>query len=134
MAGRMHLNSRAIPCPWEQCVFFRKVRGWCAAGILALLATAGFFSFPALGQNELSRKVKTKVPPSYPDLARRMNIRGTVKVLVVVSPNGSVKDSRVVGGNPILVNSAIDALKKWKFEPAPEETTGVVEFRFEGER
>jgi len=112
-------------------VFRRKVKGWCATGLLALVAAIGFSPRPTLAQNELSRKVKTKVPPAYPDLARRMNIRGTVKVLVVVSPSGNVKDSRVVGGNPILVNSAIDALKKWKFEPAEEETTGVVEFRFD---
>lgn len=93
---------------------------------------AGVLLLPAQAQDELARKVKTKVPPSYPELARRMNIRGTVKVLVVVSRDGTVKDSRVVGGNPILVNSAVDALKKWKFEPATEESTGVVEFRFDG--
>lgn len=112
-------------------MFWRTVRAWCATGLLAVMAAIGFFPRPTLAENELSRKVKTKVPPTYPDLARRMNIRGTVKVLVVVSPSGNVKDSRVVGGNPILVNSAIDALKKWKFEPAEEETTGVVEFRFD---
>jgi TonB family protein len=98
---------------------------------------SGFLSFSAFAKNplstdgELTRKVKTKVPPTYPELARRMNIRGTVRVWVVVSPNGSIKESKAVGGNPILVNSALDALKKWKFETAPGESTGVVEFRFE---
>ena len=121
-------------------MFFRRVTSACAVGIFALLMATGFFSFPALSENpaaaenELTRKVKTKVPPTYPELARRMNIRGTVRVLVVVSPNGNVKESRVVGGNPILVNSAVDALKKWRFEPAQEETTGVVEFRFDDAR
>jgi TonB family protein len=75
--------------------------------------------------------VKVKVDPPYPELARRMNLRGTVKVLVVVLPNGNVRDTKVMGGNPILVNSAIDALKKWKFEPTPDETTGTIEFKFE---
>lgn len=60
-----------------------------------------------------------------------MNITGTVKVMVVVSPNGSLKDTKVVGGNPILVNAAMDALKKWKFEPAGGESTGTVEFKFQ---
>jgi len=60
-----------------------------------------------------------------------MNLRGTVKVLVVVSPDGNLKNSKVVGGNPILVNAALDALKKWKFEPASEESTGTVEFQFQ---
>jgi len=37
----------------------------------------------------------------------------------------------VVGGHPLLVNAAMDAIKKWKFEPAPEESTGIVEFKFQ---
>lgn len=115
-------------------MFLRKARRWLVIGLLALAADIGIFCFPAQAGDELSRKVKTKVPPTYPELARRMNIRGTVRVLVVVSPSGSVKESRVVGGNPILVNSAMDALKKWKFEPAEEESSGVVEFRFEDAR
>jgi TonB family protein len=117
-------------------VSFGKLRRVWAAGFLVLGMTGLFLHFgmaenPSAGQIELIRKVKTKVPPAYPDLARRMNIRGTVRVFVVVSPNGNIKESKAVGGNPILVNSAMDALKKWKFEPAPEESTGVVEFRFE---
>jgi TonB family protein len=115
-------------------VFFHEGKRWCAVGLLALLAIIGGSPLFGVAQTELSRKVKTKVPPTYPELARKMNIRGTVKVLVVVSPNGAVKDSRVVGGNPILVNSAMDAVKQWKFEPAADETTGVIEFRFDNGR
>ena len=85
----------------------------------------------AVAQAELTRKVRTRVPPSYPDLAKRMNIRGVVKLLVVVSPNGNLKEAKVIGGNPILVNAAQDAVKKWKFEPADEESSGTVEFRFQ---
>ena len=87
---------------------------------------------PAHAQEELDRKVKTKVAPVYPDIARRMNITGTVKVLVVVAPNGTLKSTKVVGGHPLLVTAAMDALKKWKFEAAPEESTGIVEFKFQG--
>lgn len=100
-----------------------------AVGVLGLL----FVASQAHGQTELSRKVKSKVPPVYPALARQSNITGTVKVQVTVSPNGSVKDEKVLGGHPLLVNSAVDALKKWKFEPASEETTGTVEFKFGGD-
>ena len=82
-------------------------------------------------QGELTRKVRNRVAPSYPELARRMNIRGTVKVMVVVTPSGELKDSKVMGGNPILVTAAMDALKKWKFEPGSEESTGTVEFKFQ---
>ena len=82
-------------------------------------------------QGEVTRKVKTRVSPAYPDLARRMSIRGTVKVIVVVAANGNPKDARVVGGNPVLVNAALDAVKKWKFEPAQDESTVTLEFDFQ---
>jgi TonB family protein len=60
-----------------------------------------------------------------------MNISGTVKIEVVVAPNGTVKDARVVGGHPVLANSALDAAKKWRFEPAAGESTGIIDFKFE---
>ena len=98
---------------------------WAAALLLVVLLVPSAFA-----QGELTRKVRNRVAPSYPELARRMNIRGTVKVLVVVSSEGNLKQSKVVGGNPILVNAAMDALKKWKFEPGQGEATGTVEFEF----
>jgi TonB family protein len=109
-------------------VSFQKMRCWAVAG---LLAAAISHPLPLMAQGELTRKAKTKVAPAYPDLARRMNITGTVKVLVVVTPSGSLKDTKVVGGNPLLVNAAMDALKRWKFEPADTESTGTVEFKFQ---
>jgi TonB family protein len=86
---------------------------------------------PAFAQEELSRKVKSKVNPTYPEIARRMSIAGVVKVSVVVTPQGAVRSTKVLGGHPLLVTAAMDALKKWKFEPASEESTGVVEFKFQ---
>jgi TonB family protein len=49
----------------------------------------------------------------------------------VVAPNGSVKDARVVGGHPVLAGAALDAAKKWRFEPASAESSGVIDFKFE---
>ncbi len=80
---------------------------------------------------ELSRKPKTKVAPIYPDVARRMNVSGTVKLAVVVAPNGTVKSTKAIGGHPVLVNAAMDAMKQWKFEAAPTESSGIVEFKFQ---
>jgi TonB family protein len=82
-------------------------------------------------QGEISRKVKSRVPAIYPDLAKRMNITGTVKIEVVVLPNGTVKEAKVVGGHPVLATAALDAVKKWRFEPAAAESSGVVNFKFE---
>jgi TonB family protein len=87
-------------------------------------------SAPSWGQ-EIDRKAKTKVAPVYPELARRMNITGVVKVQITVAANGSVKNTKLVGGHPVLANAALDAVKKWRFETASQETTGMVEFRFD---
>ena len=81
----------------------------------------------------VSRKVKSKVAPVYPDLAKKMAISGTVKVAVVVGSNGSVKSTKVLGGHPLLVDAAVDAVRKWKFEPGPDDSSGVIEFKFQPE-
>jgi TonB family protein len=81
--------------------------------------------------SDMVRRAKVKVAPVYPDLARKMNITGTVKIQVVVAPNGTVKDAKVVGGHPVLAGAALDAVKKWRFEPASVESSGVVELKFE---
>jgi TonB family protein len=81
--------------------------------------------------DEIIRRAKTKVQPAYPELARKMNLAGTVKIEVVVAPNGTVKDARVVGGHPVLANTALEAAKKWRFEPAAGESSGIIDFKFE---
>jgi TonB family protein len=94
------------------------------------IAAAAFQAQLAFAQDELNRKVKSKVAPAYPEIARRMAISGTVRLAVVVAPNGAIKDAKILGGHPVLVNAALDAVKKWKFEPAAEETSGTIEFKF----
>lgn len=105
-----------------------------AAVFAAVLATSSIFiAIPSkcLAQEAVAaRRVKTKVDPSYPDIARRMGISGTVRLAVVIAPNGTVKTTTAVGGHPVLLNAAIDAVKKWKFEPASAESTGTIEIKF----
>ena len=79
------------------------------------------------------RKIASRVAPSYPDLAKKMHIHGIVRVEAVVKANGSVKSTRVLGGNPVLVDSALDAVEKWKFESSQNETTEVVQLVFENQ-
>ncbi len=85
----------------------------------------------AVGMGVAGGQEAHKVQPVYPELARKMNLTGTVKVEVVVSPNGSVKEAKVVGGHPVLANAALDAVRKWRFEAAASESSGVVDFKFE---
>lgn len=84
-------------------------------------------------EGTVTRKVKSKVAPIYPELARKMSISGTVKVAVVVSSTGAVKSTKVLGGHPLLVDAAVDAVRKWKFEAGPEDSSGVIEFKFQPE-
>jgi TonB family protein len=104
---------------------------------LCAVLTLGFVGAPGRVQaqqsqsEELVRRAKVKVQPEYPELARKMNIAGNVKIEVVVAPNGTVKEAHVVGGHPVLASAAVDAAKKWRFEPSTTESTGVIDFKFE---
>jgi len=100
--------------------------------LLTVVLTGNLWS--AFGQQPaITRKVKTKVAPAYPATAQRMRLGGTVKLIVVVGTNGSVKSTTVLGGHPLLVAAAQDAVRNWKFEPGPEESSGVIEFNFKPE-
>jgi TonB family protein len=76
------------------------------------------------------RKVTFRTAPAYPELAKKVHLQGTVKVEAVVRANGSVKSTRIVGGNPVLVDAATDAVSKWKFEPSQNETTELIQLTF----
>jgi len=99
---------------------------------LALGATVGpsHCSAQNAQSEEIVRRAKNKVQPNYPELAHKMNITGTVKIEVTVAPNGTVKEARIVGGHPLLAQSALDAAKRWRFEPAAAESTGIIDFKF----
>jgi TonB family protein len=77
------------------------------------------------------RKITVRAAPNYPDLARKMHVHGTVRVEAVVRSNGSVKSTRILGGNPVLVDAALEAVGKWRFEAAQSESAEVVQIVFE---
>lgn len=109
-------------------------KSWLFVVLLAALFTT--FSPPTVvraQEGTISRKVKSKVAPVYPELAKKMSISGTVKVAVVVGSDGTVKSTKVLGGHPLLVDAAVDAVRKWKFEAGPENSSGVIEFKFQPE-
>jgi TonB family protein len=100
------------------------------AAVMAGVTNLGLSQSTPVATNS-DRKIASRVAPVYPELAKKMHIRGMVKVEAVVRPNGSVKSTRVLGGNPVLVDAAADAVTKWKFEPAQAETTEVIQLAFE---
>jgi TonB family protein len=98
--------------------------------VFAVVVVAGLSLTAATLCAQEARKVITRVTPTYPEMARRMGLQGTVKVRIVIGADGQVKDTRVVGGSPLLVESALEAVKRWKYAPASSETTAVLEFNF----
>jgi periplasmic protein TonB len=76
------------------------------------------------------RKIRTRVVPEYPPLAKQMNVSGKVKVEATVAADGHVVTTKVIGGSPLLINSALEALKKWRFEPSSKDSVEIVEFEF----
>ncbi len=59
-----------------------------------------------------------------------MGLSGTVRVEAVVAPDGSVKTVEVKGGHPVLAQAAVNAVLKWRWEPAPHESRQVAEVKF----
>jgi len=72
-----------------------------AVGLLLLVGWVATISPQAWGQGEIKRKTKNSVPPSYPELARRMNINGVVKVQITVAADGSVKNAKVINAGKL---------------------------------
>jgi len=101
-----------------------------AFGLGVCLALPASMFSQDTGADTGKRKVKMKVAPIYPDLAKKMNVEGKVKVEVTITADGRVKTARVVGGSPLLTTSAVDAVKQWKFDAAPKDSTEIIEFEF----
>ena len=100
----------------------RLMKSLCAAILLCTLAAA------ASGQE--TRKAISKPAPRYPEIAKRLNLAGTVKVEITIGPDGKIKNTNVIGGHPLLITATLDALKEWKYEPAKTETLETLTFDF----
>jgi TonB family protein len=111
----------------------RRIAVRCVAAVVlaGILGTGAMWTQNSPQSDDIVRRAKTKVQPAYPELAAKMRIAGTVKIEVTVAPNGTVKEARIVGGHPVLASAALEAAKKWRFEPAPGDSTGVIDFKFE---
>jgi len=68
-------------------------------------------------QDYASAELLQRVSPIYPPLARQARIQGDVVLDVIIGQDGAVQSATLVSGNPLLVQSAIDAVKQWKYKP-----------------
>src|SRR3989442_14288520 len=91
-----------------------------SVALLVLLWAAALIPAHSFAQQEEQpvgkRKVVNRIVPSYPQLARTMNLKGTVRIEAVGAPNGPVKLVAEKGGHPVLVQAAENLIKKWVCE------------------
>jgi TonB family protein len=105
------------------------VRSWMVLAVCAFIIAS---TFPKLGVTEEPiRKLLSAPPPVYPELARKLNIKGIARVRITIAKDGKIREVKELGGNPVLVSALVDAVKKWKYEAAPEESVTEIKFQFQ---
>jgi TonB family protein len=115
----------------------REVEGWRWVARVALLACLVFWfaRAPLPSQTESAgatdRKLISRVEPKYPPTLERLYIGGVVRLEVDIAPNGNVESAQLLGGNPILGQSAIAAVKQWRYAPARTRTRTVERLEFD---
>jgi TonB family protein len=100
---------------------------------LAKCASFLILSCSLLSAGDVERKVVLRVEPEYPEIARKMQIRGIVKLKLWIRGDGTVIRVEYIGGHPLLAESAVSAVRKWKFESRPSDTTLQVGLKFSPE-
>ena len=116
------MNTRFLP----SLAVWRSIR---MRAIVAILLTLFALSYrPAFAQE--SRKLKSSVQPRYPELARQSNVYGSARLEVLIARDGTIKNIKVLGGSPLLVQASVDAVKQWKYEAGPNESTIILKFDF----
>ncbi|HEV2102805.1 MAG TPA: TonB family protein [Candidatus Acidoferrum sp.] len=102
------------------------VAGGSAGGVLGgVIGGAGIAPPPprvtpkrvTVGGNVQAARLVNKVTPLYPPLARQTRISGTVRLHAIIGKNGGVEQLQVVSGHPLLVQSALDAVRQWRYQP-----------------
>jgi TonB family protein len=83
------------------------------------------------GQHAKERKVIARIAPDYPQTLKRLYIGGVVRVEVLIAPNGLVEKITLLGGNPVLGQSAMKAIKQWRYAPARSAETLTVALEFD---
>jgi TonB family protein len=59
-----------------------------------------------------------QVTPVYPALARTARIQGVVSLEGTVDTAGQIENLKIVSGHPMLIDAALNAVRKWKYRPA----------------
>ena len=128
------LMPKTLPSDTEIIAYVAKTRG--AIGYVDVNAAAEGVKVLTIAQtgSKAERHLITRVEPEYPETLQRLQIGGTVRLSVTISPKGAVENVTLLGGNPILAEAAIKAVKQWVYSPGPSRTTIEVTVPFESHR
>jgi TonB family protein len=88
-----------------------------------------------VGGNVQAAQLLSGPKPAYPPLAKQARIQGVVKLNVIVGKDGTVQNLELVSGDPLLVDTAMDAVRQWVYKPTllngqPVEVVTVVDVNF----
>jgi TonB family protein len=100
------------------------------ARVIRVAAIAVVLCSMALAEGS-ERQVVREQLPEYPAMLKKMGIGGTVRISALVAADGSVKGTKIDGGNPMLAELASSAVKKWKYATASEQSSESIEFNFD---
>ncbi len=70
-----------------------------------------------VGGNVEAASLINKVTPIYPPIAKTAHVSGTVVLHAIISKDGSIQELQYVSGPPLLMKSAMDAVKEWRYRP-----------------
>jgi TonB family protein len=87
-------------------------------------------STPSIALQSSARRIVERMEPTYPALAEKIGLHGTVRLKVVVASNGRVRTIDCLGGHPVLAESAVKAVKDWRFQPTSSQTIEILELNF----
>lgn len=81
-----------------------------------------------------SRRLITRIEPVYPPELYKNHIGGIVRLKVTIAANGSVEATELLGGNPVLGESAIAAVKMWVYSAGSSKTKAEITVPFDPNR
>lgn len=70
-----------------------------------------------VGGNVQQAKLISQARPVYPPLAKSARIQGVVRLSAIIGRDGAIDSLQVVGGHPLLVPAALEAVRSWRYQP-----------------
>jgi protein TonB len=121
------------------------VPGGQAGGVLGGVLSAANMNAPKVAPTKVRiSQIQLGSPisaphPLYPPIARQARVSGSVILAATISKSGTIENLKVVSGHPMLINSAVEAVKQWRYkpyvlngEPVEVETQITVNFNMTG--